>query len=441
MNGEWIEKEAKAYLNSVRREILGIEPHELSRSVLDLVKKNEAWIDNECVNLYAATNLMSPLVRRLLSSSIATRVAEGHVGAKHQRGIKYLERIEAYAIELTKRLFKAEFAECRVLSGSMANNIIFSALTEPGDTILSLNVPSGGHISYQRFGVAGLRRLKIRELPFDNERLNVDVEKLKRVAEEVKPKLIVLGASLILFPYPIEEIRRTADQVGASIHYDGAHVLGLIAGGKFQDPLTEGADSLSGSTYKTFAGPPGGLILCNSEDLAEKIDKATFPGMTANIHYNRLAGLVIATLELLEFGEDYASQTVSNAKALAKHLYNLGFNVLGRDYGFTQSHQIAVDASNIGGGKKASLILEKANIICNPNLLPGDSLKTIHNPRGLRLGVQEVTRLGMREKEMKQIAGFMKRVLIDSEPPERIREEVIEFRKEYQKVHYCFETM
>jgi glycine hydroxymethyltransferase len=381
---------------------------------------------------------MSPTAKLLLSSTIATRVAEGHVGAKHQMGAKYLERIEALAIELAKKLYKAEYAELRVLSGSMANAMSFSALTTLGDTIMSLNVPNGGHISYREFGVAGYLKLRIRDIPFDEKDMNVDTTGLARMLEEIRPKLVVLGGSLILFPYPLEDIRKIVEDTDCIIHYDGAHVAGLVAGGEFQDPLHEGADVFTTSTYKTLGGPSGGLVLCNDDKIAKKIDKAAFPGMTANIHYNRVAAMAVVLAEFLEFGSEYARQTVRNAKKLARALDREGFDVLCKRKGFTRSHQVAVDVSTFGGGKESSVRLEKANIICNDNLLPGDSLKMIRNPSGLRLGVQELTRLGMKEKEMRQVAELMSRVLIDKENPMRIAAEVKEFRKNYTKVHYCF---
>lgn len=437
MSKVW-EPETVAYLREVRYQIERLGSLETVNLILSLVEKSEEWIDQSCLNLYAASNLMSPIARSLLSSTIATRVAEGHVGAKHQMGAKYLERVEALAIELAKRLYKAEYAELRVLSGSMANAISFSALTNPGDMIMSLSVPNGGHISYREFGVAGYLKLRIKDIPFDKENMNIDTIGLARVLEEIRPKLLVLGASLILFPYPLEDIREIAEDTGSIIHYDGAHVAGLVAGGEFQDPLHEGADVFTTSTYKTLGGPPGGLVLCNDDKIAKKIDKAAFPGMTAGIHYNRVAAMAVVLAEFLEFGSEYARQTMRNAKELAMTLNREGFDVLCKRNGFTRSHQVAVDVSALGGGKKSSVRLERANVICNDNLLPGDSLGMIRNPSGLRLGVQELTRLGMKEKEMRRVAEFMSRVLIHKENPVRIASEVKEFRKKYTKVHYCF---
>jgi glycine hydroxymethyltransferase len=218
-------------------------------------------------------------------------------------------------------------------------------------------------------------------------------------------------------------------------------VAGLIAGGKFQDPLREGADVVSLSTHKTFFGPQHGGIL-SWERNADKIKKATFPGMVSNHHLHAVAGLTVACAEMLEFGNEYAAQVVKNAKALAQALYERSFNVLAEHKGFTQSHVILIDVVKHGDGGTIEQTLEKANIIINRNLLPYDIKEGRHfqHPGGIRMGVSEVTRLGMKESEMAEIAEFAKRMIINKEPVEKVRADVAEFRKQYQKVHYCFEN-
>jgi glycine hydroxymethyltransferase len=434
----WIEKGTKTYFKKVRSQLQSLNPEETIELILSLIKEHEKWIDDSCLNLYAASNLMSPTSRSLLSSSIATRVAEGHPGSKHQKGTKYIEKIEAIVIELAKKLFRANYVECRVLSGSIANLTAFTALAEYGDTIMALTVPCGGHISYRRFGAAGFRGLKIENIPFNESEMNIDIECFQNAAEKIKPKIIVLGASLILFPFPINEIRKTANEIGAYILYDGAHVDGLIAGKQFQDPLDEGADLFTSSTYKTLGGPAGGLILSNDEGIAKKIDKTTFPGLTANVHYHRLAATAVTLAELLEFGEDYATQVISNAKQLGRALDEEGFNVLAAHKNYTKSHQVVIDISSISNGHEAANRLEESNIICNSNLLPRDSLEMLWHPSGLRLGVQEVTKLGMKESEMREIAKFIRKSLIDCQDTNQLKREVTAFRTHYRKVHFCF---
>jgi glycine hydroxymethyltransferase len=251
----------------------------------------------------------------------------------------------------------------------------------------------------------------------------------------------MFGASVFPFPHPVKELAETIHSVGATVGYDAAHVAGLIAGGQFQDPLREGADVVSLSTHKTFFGPQHGGVL-SWEKNAEKIKRATFPGMVSNHHLHAVAGVTIACAEMLEFGKEYASQIVKNAKALAQALYEKGFNVLAEHKGFTQSHVILIDITKYGDGGTIEETLEKANIIINRNLLPWDIKEGRHfmHPGGIRLGVSEVTRLGMKESEMTEIAEFIKRVIIDKEPLEKVRADAAEFRKDYQTVHYCFEN-
>ena len=349
-----------------------------------------------------------------------------------------------------KRLYNAEFVDVRPISGVVANLVVYTAFTEPGDTMMALSIPCGGHITMGKKklgGTAGaVHGLVVEYLPLDYKELNIDVDrakaKIEKLANEGRPpKLVMFGASVFPFPHPVKELADTLHSVGATVGYDAAHVAGLIAGKQFQDPLREGADVVSLSTHKTFFGPQHGGVL-SWERHADKIKRATFPGMVSNHHLHAVAGVTIACAELLAFGEEYAGQVVRNARALAQALYERGFNVLAEHKGFTRSHVILIDITKYGDGGTIEETLEKANIIINRNLLPWDIKEGRHfmHPGGIRLGVSEITRLGMRESEMTEIAEFMKRVVIDKEPPEKVKADVVEFRKNYQKVHYCFEN-
>jgi glycine hydroxymethyltransferase len=205
--------------------------------------------------------------------------------------------------------------------------------------------------------------------------------------------------------------------------------------------LREGADTMTMSTHKTLFGPQGGLVL-GSEEHAEPIKKATFPGLTSSHHINNMAGKAVAFAEALEFGKDYATQVIKNAKAFAVALSDAGFKVLGESRGFTQSHQIAVNVLDYLDGGKVEAELEKANIIVNRQLIPGDikAGRNYFHPGGIRLGVSEITRLGMKENEMQEIATFMKQIIIEKKDPKKILPKVKSWRKEYQKVHYCFDN-
>ncbi len=405
--------------------------------VFDCIKKHHMFFQS-VLPLIASENITSLSVKKALISDLGHRYAEGKVGERYYQGCKYIDEIEAKAIELTKRLFKAEHANVQPISGVTANLASLFGLTEPGDTIMALSIPSGGHISHSRLSAAGIRGLNVINFPFDVENMNIDVDNTRKIALKERPKLFLLGSSVFLFPHPVKAIREMADDLGATILYDGSHVLGLIAGGQFQDPLGEGVDVLAASTHKTFFGPQRGVILCKNS-LKNIIDRSVFPGIVSNPHLNSLAGYLISVMEMLEFGKQYALQTIKNAKTLAEELHSHGINVLCESLGFTESHQIVADVSAIGGGKKVSNILEKAGIIINSNLLPWDDLRKSHNPSGIRLGVQEITRLGMKEDEMREIAKLIADAVIREKDPEHIRKDIIEIKNEFNAVEYSFD--
>jgi len=294
------------------------------------------------------------------------------------------------------------------ISGAVANLVAYKALAKYGDRISGLSIPAGGHISHTRVSAAGFMGLQEVSYPFDNREMNIDVDATRKMILSEKPRIMIFGGSLFLFPHPLKELREAADEVGASIMFDAAHVLGLIAGGRFQDPMREGADVMTASTHKTFPGPQGGVILCRNM-YQKKVDNAAFPGLMSNHHLHHVAGYAIALTEMREYGEAYASQTIKNAKALAGSMSGLGFSVLCEHKGYTESHQVVADVSGLGGGTKVAEAFEKANIIINKNLLPWDSLDRTSNPSGIRIGTQEMTRMGMKEGEMEEIALLMKR--------------------------------
>jgi glycine hydroxymethyltransferase len=407
------------------------------KAIIDAVEGSQELFKNS-LPMIASENITSPMVRQVLSSDLGHRYAEGQVGHRFYQGCKYVDVIEGKAVELAKEVFNAPHANVQPISGVNSNIAAFFALADPGDGLIALAVPSGGHISHAKFSAAGIRGLKIYTHPFDNKIMNIDVDGMIKNIKKVKPKVVVFGASLFLFPHPIREAREACDEVGASIVYDGAHVLGLIAGGQFQDPLREGADVITGSTHKTFPGPQGGIMLCQKK-YADMIDEAVFPGTVSNFHLHHKAALAITLAEMKKYGKAYARQIVKNSQALGAYMDEMGFNVLCKDLGYTKSHQIAVDVSKNGGGSVLAEKLEKANIITNKNLFPWDNVHTTDNPSGLRLGTQELTRIGMKEREMKEVAKLFKRVIIDREQPEKVKKDVVHLKSQYQTVHYCFD--
>ena len=417
--------------------------------VFDLLEKHHNWFKSS-IPLIASENIPSPAVREAIVSDFGNRYAEGWPGERVYAGCIYIDEVEIICNELAKKVFKSEFADCRATSGVVANLAIYSAFSNPGDYMLAASIPTGGHISHgkkEHSGTAGLvHGLNIEHYPFSKEYMTIDVDATKKKVSEMisngkKPAIAMFGGSLFLFPHPVKELASFMHDNSIYINYDGAHVAGLIAGGQFQDPIGEGTDSMTMSSHKTLWGPQGGIIV-SLERHADSIKKAIFPGNTSSHHLHHVAGKAIALAESLEFGKEYAKQVISNAKTLAESLANFGFRVLGEKRGYTESHQLAVDVSNFGDGGTIEKELEKANIILNRQLLPGDikSGKHYMHPSGVRIGVPEVTRLGMKESEMKEIASFIKQIVIDKSDPNKVGSAVSKFREQFQKVHYAFEN-
>ncbi|MGC8610321.1 MAG: serine hydroxymethyltransferase [Thermoplasmata archaeon] len=394
----------------------------------------------ESIPLIASENVMSPMAREMLLTDLGSRYAEGLPGKRYYQGNQFVDQIEILTTELAKKLFNTDYVDVRPISGTNANQAVVFALTNPGDIITTIPLASGAHISSAKFGTVGFRGLNPIPLPFDHEIMNIDVDLASKIIKIVKPKLALFGQSVFLFPTPLKELSDALQEADSIVWYDGAHVLGLIAGKRFQDPLREGAHVVSGSTHKTLPGPQRGIILGNpkDEEMWEKIQRAVFPGVISNHHLNTMAALGITLAEHLEFGEAYADQVIKNAKRLAETMHSLGFKVLGEKVGFTSSHTILIDVKEYGGGRRIAEDLEKANIVLNMNLLPYDDQSKPRNPSGIRIGTQEVTRIGMKESEMDYIAELIKKVAIDKKKPEDVKKDVVEFKKNFKTVKYCF---
>jgi glycine hydroxymethyltransferase len=269
--------------------------------------------------------------------------------------------------------------------------------------------------------------------------LEVDLDLFRKVAPLVQPKLVTLGLSMTLFPFPIEEMSEIVAEWGGRIYFDGAHQLGLVVGGEFQDPLREGAAVMTGSAGKTFSGPQSGIIAWDDPDLTEPLTTAIFPVLVATHQVNRVAALAVSAAEMIAFGKEYMSQIVRNAQVLGAGLEKRGFTVLGAHKGYTTTHQVIADVKEQGGGLEVAHTLARANLVTNKNLLPDDKPEDWDRPGGLRMGTIEVTRLGMRENDMDQIAEFMARILVEGESPESVGEDVIEFRLPFQTLYYSFD--
>lgn len=407
--------------------------------IIEYVKAHEKW-RSECINLIASENISSKTMDRAVSSGFMHKYAEGWPENRYYQGCTYVDKAELQGNSYFYQLFEPDFVDLRPVSGAAANIAMFFGLTRPGDTIISLHTSTGGHISHAQFGAAGLRGLNVLTFPYDNEEMNIDADRTCELVRKEKPHLIVFGASLFLFPHPVREVVDAALEVNSLVAYDAAHVLGLIAGKRFQNPFAEGARIVTSSTHKTFPGPQGGVIMIRNleQEKAANLQWATFPGVMSNHHLHHMAAKGVTAAEMLKYGKEYADQIIRNAKALAQSLNEEGFSVPAEHKGFTESHQVALDFRDFIG-KWAAQTLEKANIITNKNLLPWDPVENSDNPSGMRLGTQEMTRLGMKESEMVYIAELFRKVILEKKDPESVKKEVAEFRKDYQKVLYSFD--
>lgn len=412
------------------------------KSVIRRVKSHEKWF-SESLPLIASENLASEPVRKVLSSDLGHRYAEGWPGERVYAGCRYIDQIELQAIALGKKLFRAEHVDVRPVSGVNANLAVYSALSGPGDMMMALSIPNGGHISHGKRdfgGTAGLvHSLEVSYFAFDKDAMNIDVDETKkRIAALPSLKLAMFGCSLFLFPHPVKELAQAIQDKGGTVCYDAAHVAGLIAGGQFQDPLREGAQVMTFSTHKVLFGPQGGAI-ASTAALAEALKKAVFPGTASNHHLHGVAAKAMVFAEFLQFGRRYAKDVVSNAQALAIRLAELGETVLGEKNGYTMSHQVAIDVTRYSDGGLVEKLLEDQNIICNREPIPGDLQAGRHytNPGGIRLGVSELTRLGMGKSEMKEIAELV-HIGMGGTKKREVVGRIKELRKGFQKVKYSF---
>jgi glycine hydroxymethyltransferase len=412
-------------------------PSELSR-IINLTIEHNTW-RRSSLNLIPSENVMSPLAEAVYMCDMMHRYAEGRPRRRLYQGLIYVDEVEELVMDLMSRLFGAKYVEPRPISGTIANAATFRVLAAPGSKAVVAPVQAGAHVSHTKFGTLGALGIEHIEMPFDMENLNIDVDKARKVIEEVKPAFVVMGGSLYLFPHPIKEISEAAHSVNAVVVYDAAHVLGLIAGKRWRDPFAAGADIVTASTHKTFPGPQGGVILTNNESLYKSIARTIFPWFVSNHHLHRLPATAVTTIEMIHFGESYADQIVRNAKAFAEALAAEGFKVLGEHLGYTRSHQVVIDVKAHSGGAKAATLLEKANIIVNKNLLPYDPPEAVRDPSGLRTGVQEMTRYGMKEGDFREIARFFRMILVDGRDPEDVRKRVIDFRMNFTSIQYTFD--
>ncbi len=408
---------------------LAERPSGVSDRVEALITANRRIHDEQCCNLNPATNTMSPRAEAALAAGLGTRPSLGYPGAKYETGLEAIEEIEIVTAEMAARVFGADYAEVRIPSGAMANLAGFLVCCRPGDRIIAPPATIAGHVTHHRPGVAGLLGLEISEAPVDAERYTVDVDALAELAGRVSPRLITLGASLNLTHHDVAGVRAVADEVGAKVLFDAAHLSGPIAGGRWPNPLLLGADLMTMSTYKSLAGPPSGMVVTNDAGIAERLDAIAFPGLTANFDAGKTAALAITLAEWLAVGSDHATAMVDSAAVLASALDAAGVPVVRTPGGFTESHALAIDASGLGGGTTLAAHLRRANLLTSAIGLPSGT------DDGLRVGVNELVRWGAGPDDMAETAELVA-AAIRTDHPEELAPRVTEFRRRFGSISF-----
>jgi glycine hydroxymethyltransferase len=383
------------------------------------VRDHEEWRVKECLNLIPSENRGSDRMRSMLTTDFGNRYSAPD---RFYRGTKYADELQTLSEEVARKVFNARYADVRPLSGHTADMAVLLSLTEARDKIISVSPDNGGYPGITHLGLGRLLKLENLYFPYDDNAVNIRVKESISLITSQKPKVVFFGSSFIPFPHPAKRLTKAAS--GTCV-YDGSHVLGLIAGGAFQDPLREGCSLLIGSTHKSLPGPQGGIILSNNEEVFKAVSGKIHPGIVDNVHLNRVAALTVSLLEMMQFGKPYAQAVVKNSQALAKALVAGGIKVRGARFGYTKSHQILLDydASRLSfySGK-----LEQANIIVD---------------NGGRVGTSELTRLGYDVAEMEEVAELICSTVLGKKPVDLVKKRIKSLVKQHQELKYVLESV
>ena len=385
------------------------------QQLTSLLEKHHTYRET-CLNLIASENTPSPLVEELFDERLARRYGNysgTDIYQRNYKGNRYIVEIEGYTQELAKELFGAAYVDFRPLSGNISGIGTTFALAKPGDT--ALEVHNGHHYAEKLLSSPLKVELRSIPIPWDGRRSNIDLDETLALIAEYKPRIINVGSGVFLFPQPVRELKEAMREANPDSYliYDASHVIGLIAGKRFQSPFEEGADVIISSTHKTLAGPQGGMILTNDASIAERVAKGLYPLLMSNHHLNRLPALAGTFIEWMECGEAQADAIVENAKALGQALAERGVPILGADLGFTESHTLILIVDKYGDGGALATHLEACHIIAGAAGLSPDVGKS-----GLRMGVQEVTRWGMTPADAPDIAECIVDALSGGNPEE-----------------------
>ena len=414
-----------------------MNPNQKIQKLTSLLNEHHQYRET-CLNLIASENTPSPLVEELFDEKLARRYGNYQgidVYQRHYKGNRYIAEIEAYTQELAKELFNAAFVDFRPLSGNIAGIAATFALGERSDTVLEVH---NGHGYAHKLASSPLKvELQSIPIPWDGLRSNINLTETLKLIEKHKPKIVNIGSGVFLFPQPVAELKNVMRQVNPESYliYDAAHVIGLIAGGRFQSPLAEGADVIISSTHKTLAGPQGGMILTNDKSIAERIGDTLYPLLMSNHHLSRLPALAGTFVEWITYGQAHADAIVANAKALGQALADRGVPMLCEELGFTESHTLIPIIDVFGEGGELANQLEACHIIAGAERLSPEV-----GTSGLRLGVQEVTRWGMTPEDAPEIADCIVAAL-SGEVPDTVKLKVAQLARRFDTIQFTLDII
>ena len=409
-----------------------MNPNQKIQKLNSLLTKHHAYRNN-CLNLIASENTPSPLIEELFDERLSQRYGSYKgidLNQRTYKGNRYIAEIETYTHELAKELFDVGYVDFRPLSGNIAGIAATFALGEPGVTVLEVD---NGHGYAQKLAESPLNvDIKSVPIPWDDDISNIDLPATEELIEKHKPKIVNIGSGVFLFPQPVPELKSAMRRANPESYliYDAAHVIGLIAGGRFQFPLAEGADVVISSTHKTLAGPQGGMILTNDKSIAERIGDSLYPLLMSNHHLSRLPALAGTFVEWMASGTLHADAIVANAKALGGALAERDVPILGAELGYTESHTLIPIVDTYGEGGEMANRLEACHIIAG-----GMNVSAKVGTNALRLGVQEVTRKGMTPEDAPAIADCIVEAL-SGKPPEKVKNKVKEIVRRFNSIHF-----
>ncbi|MBI3337462.1 MAG: serine hydroxymethyltransferase [Candidatus Staskawiczbacteria bacterium] len=386
------------------------------------------------LEMIPSENHSSPAVREALGSVLVDKYTEGYPHKRYYNGCKYYDILEDLCIQRAKKLFGVEHANVQPYSGSPANAAVYMATCEPGDTIMGMALPMGGHLTHGWKVNFSAKFFNSVQYGVDEKTHLIDYDEIKNLARENNPKLIWVGATAYPRIFDWKKLGEIADFTGAYLAADISHIAGLVAGGAHPSPVPY-VHIISTTTHKTLRGPRGGIIMVTKKgiekdsELPKKIDRAIFPGLQGGPHQNAIAGIAVCLKEASNPAfKKYAMQVVKNAKVLAEELKKYGFTLIS---GGTDNHLLLIDLrnKNITGAAAADL-LEEAGITINKNSIPYDSASPF-KPSGIRMGTPAITSRGMKEKEMKKISNWINEIILNPKSAKKIREEVKKLCKKF----------